>query len=150
MFLLEAPPGFRGFDPDTELTIYRRHLPHWRQSGATYFVTFRLADSLPQSKLNELKQIRAEWTRQHFAGREPATDDEAIKQNKAEWDALSRKLIERTEKWLDQGMGSCVLKRQDLRQIVTEALHEFDLQHYELSAYVAMPNHVHAVIRPFD
>ena len=150
MFLLEPPPGFRGLDPDKELTIYRRHLPHWRQSGATYFVTFRLADSLPQSKLTELKQIRAEWTRQRFSGREPATDNESIKQNKAEWEALSRKLIERTEMWLDQGMGSCVLKQQALRQLVTDALQEFDGKRYELGAYVAMPNHVHAILRPFD
>ena len=25
------------------LRIYRRHLPHWRQRGATYFVTWRVA-----------------------------------------------------------------------------------------------------------
>jgi valyl-tRNA synthetase len=26
-----------------ELTIHRRHLPHWQRGGSTYFVTFRLA-----------------------------------------------------------------------------------------------------------
>jgi len=25
----------------------RGYLPHWEKSGSTYFVTFRLADSLP-------------------------------------------------------------------------------------------------------
>ena len=25
----------------------RRRLPHWEQQGATYFVTFRLADAVP-------------------------------------------------------------------------------------------------------
>jgi hypothetical protein len=39
---------FHGFDPQGEVNIARRRLPHWRQSGATYFITFRLADSLPQ------------------------------------------------------------------------------------------------------
>jgi REP element-mobilizing transposase RayT len=36
-------------------------MPHWRQAGATYFVTFRLADSLPQSKLQELKTLKEQW-----------------------------------------------------------------------------------------
>ena len=50
----EAPPGFQGLHSDIPVTFYYRHLPHWRQDGATYFVTFRLADSLPQMKLREL------------------------------------------------------------------------------------------------
>ena len=45
------PPGFRGLNPEQPVQIYYRHLPHWRQAGATYFVTFRLADALPQEKL---------------------------------------------------------------------------------------------------
>ncbi len=44
---VEIPAGFRGLDPDLEVRIYRRGLPRWRQEGATYFVTFRLVDSLP-------------------------------------------------------------------------------------------------------
>src|SRR5438874_12806476 len=30
----------------------RGHLPHWEKEGATYFITFRLADSLPKSILD--------------------------------------------------------------------------------------------------
>ena len=45
-----GPPGFRGLDPDKRIRIYTRHLPHRRQDGATYFVTFRLADSLPEDR----------------------------------------------------------------------------------------------------
>jgi hypothetical protein len=41
-----APPGFQGLHPDIPVTFYYRHLPHWRQDGATYFVTFRLAEHL--------------------------------------------------------------------------------------------------------
>lgn len=46
---LPAPPGFQGFREDLALNSYELDLPHWRQDGATYFVTFRLGDSLPQS-----------------------------------------------------------------------------------------------------
>ena len=62
---LSPPPGFQGLCEDLPLTVYERHLPHWRQDGATYFVTFRLEDSLPQPKLRELELFKAEWERQH-------------------------------------------------------------------------------------
>jgi hypothetical protein len=57
----DPPPGFQGLREDLPLTRYARHLPHWRQPGATYFVTFRLADSLPKEKLHELDLLRSEW-----------------------------------------------------------------------------------------
>lgn len=150
MFILNPPPGFRGFDPHGDVTIYKRNLPHWRQSGATYFVTFRLADSLPQSKLAEMRQIREEWKCQHFSDRDPKMDNESLNRQKEQWEELSHKLMERSEKWLDLGMGSCVLRQQRIRKIVDDGLKKFNENQYELGAYVIMPNHVHAIIRPFD
>src|SRR5262249_47028395 len=55
---------------------------------------------------------------------------------------------ERIERWLDQGMGSCVLKQAPLAAFVTTAMHHFDDHLYELDSYVVMPNHVHAIVRP--
>ena len=43
------------FNPEASLIIHRGKLPHWRQEGAIYFVTFHLADSLPQTKLQWLR-----------------------------------------------------------------------------------------------
>jgi putative transposase len=60
MWNLAIPPGFQGLRENLDLKVYMRHLPHWRQDGATYYVTFRLADSLPQSKLDELAGLRKE------------------------------------------------------------------------------------------
>ena len=60
MWNLPAPPGFHGLHPHKPLTMYHRNLPHWRQDGATYFVTYRLADSLPQCKVDELKELKRE------------------------------------------------------------------------------------------
>ncbi len=39
------------FDRDKPVTVRWGDLPHWRQDGALYFVTFRLADSLAQARL---------------------------------------------------------------------------------------------------
>lgn len=43
------------------MDVSRRNLPHWRQEGRTYFVTFRLHDSLPREKLAALRKARDEW-----------------------------------------------------------------------------------------
>ena len=72
MWNLPPPPGFQGLHPDKPVTVYVRHLPHWRQEGATYFVTFRLHDSLPQSKLQELDRVRHLWRVIQYIGQNPA------------------------------------------------------------------------------
>src|ERR1700730_6345329 len=49
------------FNPGARLTIHRGKLPHWRQESVIYFVTFRLGDSLPQSKLEWLRREKELW-----------------------------------------------------------------------------------------
>ena len=61
----ETQPTFRPFDPDGPLRVYVRHLPHWRQPGATYFVTFRQDDSIPGKVLAEWADVKARWYRAH-------------------------------------------------------------------------------------
>jgi len=51
----------RGLDPYGEVNITRRRLPHWHQSGVAYFITFRLADSLPQPLLRQWQNERARF-----------------------------------------------------------------------------------------
>lgn len=139
MWNLPPPPGFQGFREDLPLTVYHRDLPHWRQSGATYFVTFRLHDSLPQSKLRQLRAIKSEWER-----RNPPPRTKAI------WDELSRETLRRVERWLDQGMGSCCVRQSGVARLLADELHREDNERYELGCYVIMPNHVHAVVRPLE
>lgn len=143
MWNLPAPPGFQGFDPIKPLNVYYRHLPHWRQDGASYFVTFRLHDSLPQEKLHELKALREEW--QARLERHEQRDDSAIRPME---EMLAREIQRLVEKWLDQGMGCCVLRQAWASRVVADSLHYLDGQKYELGCFVVMPNHVHAVIRP--
>jgi REP-associated tyrosine transposase len=139
MWNLPPPPGFHGLHPDQPVTTYLRHLPHWRQEGATYFVTFRQSDSLPQAKLQELELLRRDWEMQNPP---PHT--------LAALETLSRETMRRVEGWLDQGMGSCVLRDRAAAKKIVDAMHYFDGQRYELSSYVVMPNHVHAIVRPLS
>ena len=131
-----GPVGFRGLDPALPVTIYRRHLPHWRQRGATYFVTFRLADSLPQSCLDELTAERAAWIASH-----PEPDESELSE-------FARRGMQKIERWLDDGHGRCALAEPAAQDVVTEALLHFDGDRYELFAFAIMPNHVHVVVRP--
>ena len=136
---LDPPPGFQGLREDLPLRVYTRHLPHWRQAGATYFVTFRLADSIPKNRLDELKAIKADWER-----RNPPPRDKSVVEK------LARMVFERVEHWLDQGMGSCVLKEERFAEQVDQSLHHFHGHRYELGASVVMPNHVHCIVRPMQ
>ena len=119
------------------VTMSRRFLPHWQQNGATYFVTFRLADSLPQVKLQLLQEEKEDWQKKHP---EPLSEAE-----KAEYHRL---FSQRVDKWLDAGMGECHLKNPQLAKIVADALAYFDGDRYHLGEWVIMPNHVHVIVTP--
>ncbi len=49
------------YNPNENTTISHRKLPHWEQQGCTYFVTFRLNDSIPCAKLDDWNQKRIIW-----------------------------------------------------------------------------------------
>ena len=159
MWNLPPPPGFVGFDPEGPVRIYMRHLPHWRQPGVTYFTTFRLADSLPQPRLRELAALRATWEREHslpaigrstassYVGRSRAsTPDQSTERG----EDLTRLLMKRVERWLDEGYGCCVLRETFAADVVEQKLRHFDGKQYDLCAFVVMPNHVHVLVKPYS
>ncbi|HEX3316120.1 MAG TPA: hypothetical protein VHR72_14580, partial [Gemmataceae bacterium] len=136
MFNLPPPPGFQGLREDLPLECYMRHMPHWRQVGATYVVAFRLADSVPKAKRDELAQLRDEWLRRHP---EPRTREDL--------EEFASLVYRRVEVMLDAGHGDCCLKQKEVAKLVVDPMHHFDGDRYELDCYVVMPNHVHVVFR---
>jgi REP element-mobilizing transposase RayT len=127
------------YNPWVAPDISKRNLPHWHQDGAIYFVTFRLADSIPKPKLKEWRERRRLWDEEH---------GERLRPDEIETrDQLFSKKIDH---WLDQGAGECLLRTQASSQIVSGALHFFDGQRYQLIAHVVMPNHVHLLLQPSD
>jgi REP element-mobilizing transposase RayT len=129
---------FNAFDPAEPIGYLAGNLPHWRQEGVTYFVTFRAADSLPQVKLQQWLDERSEWLRKN-----PEPHSET--QRREYWELFPA----RFHYWLDQGYGACVLGQEALRTTVENALRHFDNDRYKLLDYVVMPNHVHAIVTPF-
>ncbi len=128
---------FKAFDPSRPASVSLRHLPHWRQDGTTYFVTYRLADSLPAEKIGRWQAERDAWITAHPR---PWTAELA--------EEFHDRFGERLNRWLDAGEGSCLLKRPDLAEIVEGSLRHFDSERYVLDWFVVMPNHVHALVTP--
>ena len=122
------------FNPYEELKRHTTVLPHWEQPGATYFVTFRLADALPQKKLEAWKLERANWIEAHP---KPWTEE-------VERDYHDR-FSSTIEHWLDAGYGSCVLRDSRVARVVGDALNHFEGERCVQHAWVVMPNHVHAL-----
>ncbi len=105
----------------------RGYLPHFDGSEVNQFLTYRLADSLPQKVLAKL-QIQVE--------QKIITD---------------REMLINVEKYLDQGVGNCYLSNPKVAEIVEENLLRFADVKYKLHAWVIMPNHLtsgHFLVTP--
>jgi REP element-mobilizing transposase RayT len=103
----------------------RGYLPHFDSGETTQFVTFRLADSLPQGKIEAWRS-------------ELATQDLENEQRK-------KKLRGRIEKFLDTGFGGCELSQPPIAEVVEHTMLHFDEERYKMVSWVIMPNHVHAL-----
>ncbi len=125
------------FDPEAPIANLSGNLPHWRQEGVTYFVTFRLADSMPQEKLRQWEEERKAWQEKH-----PEPHDEETRRE------YYRLFPKRFQEWLDAGYGECILARPEFKALVENALRHFDGERYLLDEYVVMPNHVHVLVTP--
>jgi REP element-mobilizing transposase RayT len=119
---------------------FRGKLPHLKKEGVAYFVTFRLADSLPAHEVARLKHERQAILEQARVAKRPLT-----------WHEEEQLLVwycDQVEALLDSGLGACWLSKPEIGDLVASALRHFDGQRYELRAWVVMPNHVHAILWP--
>lgn len=122
------------FNPWREIDRTHNHLPHWQQEGASYFVTWRLTDSLPKALLDLHYHECEQWIRLH-----PVPWDETTEK---EYHQL---FSTRMDQWLDRGHGSCILRTPAHAEVVAGALHHFESERVALISFVVMPNHVHVL-----
>jgi REP element-mobilizing transposase RayT len=54
------------------------------------------------------------------------------------------------ERYLDLGRGECWLNQPSIAELAEEALRHSNGQHYELLAWVIMPNHIHVLFRVWN
>lgn len=99
--------------------FYRRRLPHFSLTGTPIFLTWRLHGTLP---------------REQSLGLTPMTSGAAFA---------------RMDRLLDEAsIGPRCLQERALASMVVESLHYNAqvLKHYDLDAFVVMPNHVHLLL----
>jgi len=116
----------------------RGRLPHWEKDAGLYFITFRLADSLPRpvlEKISERNRILIEAKR---AGAHLSPSQEVLA---AEFSPA------KLEDYFDRGAGACFLRDPRIGELMADALRFWDGKRYRLVAWCVMPNHVHVVCR---
>ena len=113
--------------------FYRKKLPHIQPEEETFFITYRLVNSIPVTKLKELEEL--------FIIRQ-----KNVKTNKEKYNEHKRH-FGLTDDYLDKSPNEPHwLKEDAIASIVAESLHFCNQKFYKLWCYCIMPNHVHLVI----
>lgn len=121
---------------------YRRNLPHLQPPGATFFVTFRLADSIPKTVISRWQKEKAELEKKLAETENPeAARQLTLKFHQARFYEMEQILDNATtgENWL---------KDPRLANHVCRFLKNKDGVQYRLDAYCVMSNHVHVLLMP--
>ena len=132
------------------ITVRKR--PHFQPVGATLFVTFRLAGSIPKAIVRYYK-AQSEWLKDQLR-RVDGISGETPSADHASWlfqiDKLNREWFLKCEEILHrEAVGPTWLRDERIAATVAENLHRLDGDAYRLDAFTIMSNHVHTVFRPF-
>ena len=119
----ETPHLLRFVNKSDYIHITGNKLPHWNQGGCVQFVTFRLADSLPQTKLKEFGEFKEQWMAEHPKPWDIDTQEE-----------YKNKVGKAMDKWIDAGYGDCILKDERVRNIVADSIMHFNGERYDIHA----------------
>jgi REP element-mobilizing transposase RayT len=118
----------------------RGRLPHWEKDAGLYFLTFHLADSLPNSVLKKIAE------RHQMLAAVKGKGARLLPEQKELLEGYSHRRI---EEYFDRGSGSCALGDPRIAGSMASALRFWHGKRYRLLAWCIMPNHVHVVARLF-
>ena len=118
------------------MSYYKRNLPHWQPGEGNYFVTYRLAGSLPVEVVEKFNHYR----KNYLDGPGNISDEEKLD--------LERKLFHKFDQLLARSSnGPHWLQKPKIADKVIESIEFFEPKYYHTYAYCVMPNHVHWVLR---
>jgi REP element-mobilizing transposase RayT len=121
---------------------YARKLPHWQPSGATFFVTMRLAGSIPKHIIAQIKAQKDidEETIRHKLKDTPNELGVALYN-------LEKQYYGIFDKYLDSANEPYWLKIPKIATIIADSIDFFEKKDKQLTnhAYCIMPNHLHWV-----
>lgn len=129
------------------MTFYRRNLPHWHPEGKAILLTWRLYGSLPKVSLRGTATpgcAEKAGTRKS-AGATSARAAIQVRQD-TDWGRRFRMVDAQLDR---ASRGPLWLRDPEIAGYVEEAIiRGAELGHYNLHAYVVMPNHVHVLFEP--
>lgn len=123
---------------------YRRNLPHFQPDGGTFFVTTRLAGTLPQTAhlalknqyKNQIRHLRRDFT---------------LSELPVQLQSARKRLFANYEQILDAAQfGAVWLEEPAVAEAVIHELLTQNQVRYDLLTYVLMPNHTHLLFRHFE
>jgi len=124
-----------------DITYYCRKLPHYQPVDGIFFITFRLAGSIPTSVISLLKKEYEDEIHMIQTGRN-SNGAQSLKY------LAQKRYFEKFDMLLDgnPGAGNHWLTESRIAKIVATAFHFYDNIRYDLFCYTIMSNHVHIVI----
>jgi len=133
---------------DTSKSFLKKkaNLPHWTKEGATYAVTFRLADSLPKAVLDNHNATTTDL--QHLVKKAAAQGDTQL-ESYAKL-RLTEHHQSNLEAALNKNEGHSWMQDPAVADIVANSLTHFAGERYNLGAWCVMPNHVHLILEPIN
>lgn len=124
--------------------FFQRNLPHYHLPNAAYFITFRLAGSLP---VEAWKGLKEEYEQEKRLLAEKFKNSEL----REELYKTQKRHFARFDKLLDHPKyGPRWLAEPRFAELVTRELHALHPEHYHLRAYCLMNNHGHLLIDQQD
>lgn len=122
------------------IEFFHRNLPHYHLPNAAYFITFRLAGSIPVEVWKKLKDDYEQEKRNlalKFSGNQLHEEQYKVqKRHFARFDALLENSKD-SPRWLAESRFADVVQRE---------LHILHPEHYNLYSFCLMPNHCHLLI----
>ena len=121
-----------------EKYFYTRKLPHWQPTGQTFFVTYRLAGSLPVAVINGLKD--------EYSNKKKDPENQSAENKYILREQYFHAFEHALEKNLNQPHW---LKNDSVASIVLNSLLFNNNKQYTLWCCCIMSNHVHILLYPF-
>lgn len=107
------------------MNFYRRNLPHWQPPEAQYFITFRLAGSLPKEATHKIKSQYKEIEQKYSN----------ISQNLSQ--KINRRIFQKYESLLENNnSGPFWLRKPKVAKLVCNAIEYRDSKKYNLYLFL--------------
>jgi REP-associated tyrosine transposase len=124
------------------MAFYKRNLPHYQPEGYIYFITTRLAGTIPKSIVDKIKK-------EYEKKLDLISGEKSDSKKKELYKDLKYNRFIKYDQILDSAkFGRKSLNNNKVAAVVKEALHHRDEKEYKLIAYTIMPNHLHIIFLP--